>query len=81
MAMTQNSLEELRQIAELVLTDPPAAADRIDAVADRLHEQANALRASVRPEVPYRVPSGMNDRIKMRVMGPDGKIRQEIDTN
>lgn len=74
------ALGDLREVLSLLARDPLAAADRIDAIANRLHEQAEAIRSRFRSEDPYTVPGGMTDRVKANVIGPDGQIKQSIDT-
>ncbi len=76
-----NPSSELYQIAELLSSDPLAAADAIDALANRLHAKAQELRDGVASTgESFRSPGGMTDRVKMSVHGPDGTIKQEIDT-
>jgi len=45
------------------------------------HHLGDALREnSVRPQSKGRSPGGMSDRVRAKVIGPDGETKQEIDT-
>ena len=70
--------DDIRRILSLIVADDPAAADEVDALADRLRALAATLRS--RHESPWIAPSGMSDRVKINVVGPDGSIRQSTDT-
>ncbi len=77
-------LTNLRAVLDLLATDPLRAADHLDAMADRLRQQALAIREQARqatPENPYKVPGGMADVVKMQVRGPGGELKQSIDTS
>lgn len=64
---------ELSQIALLLATDRPAAAGRIDALADELRRLAASLRA---PENPTST-GGSADRVRMVLVGPGGALKHD----
>ena len=74
--------EELRRVLEALARGPGPGADALDAqiarltaLRDNLLAQAAALRAS--PDAPpgTRSEGGTGDRVRMRVVGPDGTIK------
>jgi len=72
-------------IAQLIIeaisninSDPMLAADRLDKVAAMLQAKAKILRES---QSGYTTDNGMGDRVLMKVIGPDGNIKQKVDTN
>lgn len=67
--------QTLTRLAGLVETDPARAADELDALAGRLTALATRLRAQA-----PRSPAGMSDRVQIAVVGPDGKVKQTVDT-
>lgn len=71
---------EPADLLALVESDPVAAADHIDQAAQTLQKFAGELRASQKGDDGFRQPSGMVDRIRARVIGPSGEIKQTIDT-
>ncbi len=72
---------DVGRIAALLAADNPAAADAIDALADRLKAIAAAVRARhAVPENPWVSPGGMSDRVKIQVVGPAGDVTQSTDT-
>lgn len=58
----------------------PAAADEVEMLADRLRALAVELRRGGGGDPGLLTPSGMADRVRMRVVGPDGEVKQAIDT-
>lgn len=74
-------MNELQQIVSLLLTDPLAAADRIDALADRLHAEAAKVRARAEGNAPFASPGGAMDRAFLNVVGPDGRLKQRGSAN
>lgn len=64
------------EVLGLLGSDPVAAANRLDALADEYRALAQRLRGSVG----YQSRGGTGDRVRMQVVGPDGAIRQTIDT-
>jgi hypothetical protein len=74
----QLPVSRLREVLALLVTNPLAAADKLDELADELHRQADAIRS--RAEDPFKVQDGMADRVKMKVQGRDGETKQYIDT-
>ncbi len=72
----------LREILVLLTTNPLKAADLIDGMAYRLHDQAKAIRQAVCEGRDPRInPGGMGDVVKMQVIGPDGDLKQSVDTS
>lgn len=73
----------LREILELLATDPLLAADAIDRYADQLKERAREIRELVERgrTAQADAPGGMGDRVKMAVVGPDGGVKQTVDTD
>jgi len=75
------ALADVQRIIGLLATDPLGAADAIENVSARLREQAEAIRKVVSAEQsPFKVPGGMVDIVKMRVVGPNGEIKQSVTT-
>lgn len=72
------SLEPIRRLLLRAATDPHGAADELEAMAARLMEAARRLRA--RGADGMRSPGGAVDRARIRVVGPDGVVKQEADT-
>ncbi len=73
---------KLRNIFGLLATDPMASAAAIEELADQLRGCAAKIRqAVVENRDPRIVPGGMKDVVKMSVVGPDGIVKQTIDTS
>lgn len=84
MDMNQGVLPEVATLLRRIVDDPEAAADQLEEMAARLMAAARTLRsqASKRDDSGgTRDPGGMTDRVQMRVVGPDGKTKNYIDTN
>lgn len=62
-------LDLTRLVGQIALRDP-AAAPQVRALGMRLLSIAEALEAE--SQDPFKTPSGMTDRVKMRVQRPDG---------
>ncbi len=71
---------QLQEIILLLATNPVAAAERIEALAAILLEQAAAIRAEASVGGGFRDGGGMGDQCKMSVIGPDGQEKQRVDT-
>lgn len=69
---------QFRDLTALMEADPAAAADRLDALADRLRVAAAGLRQMATGGM--RSQGGAGDRVRMQVVGPDGRVRQTVDT-
>lgn len=69
---------DLYRLLALVAAGDPAAADEIDAMADKLRDVAAALRSRV--ERTDEFVGGTSDRVLISVVGPDGCARQKTDT-
>jgi hypothetical protein len=67
-------MSEIQEILTLLLNNPLAAADRMDALADRLH--AEAVKIRTRAQSPWASPGGAMDRATLNVIGPDGRLKQ-----
>lgn len=72
-----DAVEAVRDMLEEMVKNPTAAADRLDAMADDIRALAARLRTQPNG---FRDPGGMGDRVRINVMGPDGKPKQSIDT-
>ena len=70
---------ELYLLLAKVAAGDPAAADELDALAEKLKAVAAVLRAP-KAEDPYEVVGGMADRVLVNVVGPDGRVRVKTDT-
>lgn len=68
--------DNLRQILDLMVSDPKAAATRLEKMAAELIDLAGQLRSGDS----QRDVGGMVDRVKTRVVGPNGNIVIETDT-
>jgi hypothetical protein len=77
-------LERLREALSLMASDPEAAADLLEGMAARLLEHARSLRsvaaARAAQENPFASGGGMGDSARIQVVGPDGKIKADINT-
>lgn len=73
-------MEELPAIIAKIAANDPTASDDVDRLADRLRALAERLRSGEPVAQGIIQPSGMKDRVKMAVIGPDGVVRQETDT-
>lgn len=69
---------ELAKMFSLIANRDPAAAGMVRTMAHRLLALADRLEA--RAENPMRSPGGMGDRVQMKVVGPDGELKQQTDT-
>lgn len=70
-----------------VLTCDPSAADDLDELAARIQETARQVRnkslktsKNACDNDTMNDPGGMTDRIQINVVGPDGNIKQRVDT-
>lgn len=68
-------VDAIKEAAYLVATDPQGAALRLEKAGDRLHE----LAAQLRNGNPWQVPGGIADRVKIKVIGPDGLVKQAVE--
>lgn len=74
-----------RELLVLLAADPLKAADRIDGLADQLRAAAARVRDAAAASGGddgdgAKAPDGMTDRVRARVLGPDGTLKQTIDT-
>jgi hypothetical protein len=72
--------DDLKRILILVATNDPTAADEIDRLADKLHTLATQLRAAhatAGNDSGTRSTGGVGDRIRMQLIGPDGKLKHD----
>lgn len=67
----------LHESLKLLTEQPLEAADRLEALAGRLLELAAALREQ--PQM--HSPSGMADRVQFTVVGPNGDVKRQTDSN
>ncbi len=65
-------------IAGLMLLRDPRAADEIDALADELRAAAARIREESGADI--RATGGAGTRVQMNVVGPEGEIKQSVDT-
>lgn len=70
---------DVRPIVAKMLVQDPTAADDIRVLAKRLLDIADSIDRQWKSDA-FLAPSGMTDRVKMRVTGPDGIVKQETDT-
>ena len=68
---------DLQEILQEMAERPLMAAERLEGMAGGLLELASRLRQSAEGT---RDPGGMADRVAIRVVGPDGEIKQETTT-
>lgn len=68
----------LPDLLRRVIAGDVTAADEIDRLAGRLRDLANHLRQGNQDGT--RDPGGMSDRVQMQVIGPNGEIKQQVDT-
>lgn len=73
---TPTALSRTAELLRLLAEDPAAAADRMDVMADELRAAASRIRAGLSP----RCAGGASERVRMRVVGPDGQTKQQTDT-
>jgi hypothetical protein len=80
MTATQEDLAAVASMLELIASDPITAADKLEEMGRGMLELAQRLRESPPAAGGTRDPGGMSDRVRMRVVGADGQIKQQIDT-
>lgn len=68
----------LQALAQLQ-SDPDGAADRLEKLAAKLLEVAKQLR-SRKTLSDFQTPGGMGERVRIDVVGPDGQVKQQVDT-
>lgn len=56
---------------------PEETAKALEAIGQRFFQEAAKIRAGVNH---VSSPGGMGDRVRMQVVGPDGKVKQTVDT-
>ena len=71
-------IARLKMLLELMKHEPCKAADELERLADNLKMLAKKVRDSNSKS--GRSPMGMGDRVMVDVLGPDGEIRQSVDT-
>lgn len=75
------ALNALQDALQLVQTNPQAAADKIDELIARLQELSSKVRAMApRLEAGGQVEGGFGTKARMRVVGPDGAVKQDTVT-
>lgn len=67
---------EIQNIMLLVATGNPAAAEAVHKLADELRAVAFRLESSGNPT---RSTGGMDDKVRMQVVGPDGKVKHDTE--
>lgn len=70
-------MDPLADLLRLIADDPIAAAGRLEGMAAKLTELAAALRAGNSPTLDT---PGVGDRVQMNLVGPDGRVRQQVDS-
>lgn len=73
-----NAITELADVVKLIQSDPAGAADKIDDLVVKLKNIAAQLRRKA--ESDYCSHGGAGDRVRIQVVGPDGTIKQTVDT-
>jgi len=76
---SDTAADAVAEMLELIAADPLAGAEKLEEMGNGLLELARRLRETAPPSG-FRDPGGMTDRVKMSVVGPDGTVRQTIDT-
>jgi hypothetical protein len=79
MVTPENFADRLKNLSQLIRTDPEAAAGQLEESADRMLKLAARLR-ELAAQGPYRSRGGTADRVQMEVVGPDGNVKQSVDT-
>ena len=69
---------DIRKVLTLVALGDPSAAGMVRQLASKLLALADRLEAGV--QNPTMSPGGMGDHVRMNVVGPDGAIKQTVDT-
>lgn len=77
--MNPQGLERLQEVLNLMNQRPLEAAEKLEAMAAKLTELAQSLRQKAAGQ-DFVAPGGMGDRVLMNVIGPDGKLKQSIDS-
>lgn len=67
----------LNELATLIETNPSRAAEQLESMARHLLHIAGLLKNQTDR---LRSPAGVIDRLQMEVIGPDGKVKQTVDT-
>ncbi len=76
--MDESVVEQLSGLFRTMADDPPAAALRLREMADRLLVLAEMLEQQQPGGT--RDQGGTVDRAVVQVVGPDGRVRQSVDT-
>lgn len=71
--------EQLRSLLLRVAAGDPSCADELDTLADKIHVLASNLRAKGRRENEVG-RGGLGDSVKMKLVAPDGTIKQVVDS-
>ena len=71
-----NHTDRFRRILALLATRDPVAADEVE----QLGRDLIALADRLRNERPPTSPGGASDRATLELVGPDGQIKQTVDT-
>lgn len=66
---------ELLTLMDTMSSDPLRAADLLDQMADKLRAKAAELRQQA-----DKCKGGTSDRVQMTLRGPNGEIKQTVDT-
>lgn len=72
-------MSNLNDLLCRIIAGDPTAADEIEIMADRLREVARQMRKE-QEKGGMNDPGGATDRVQINVIGPDGTIKQQVDT-
>ena len=71
---------DIDELLKKIAADPLAAADELDRLAEQFHEAARILRLTPKPagdDEGVVSVGALSDRVRMRVVGPDGVVKGE----
>lgn len=69
-------IDTLNRLARLIIEKPGEAANELDRMAERFRQLASQLRS----RAACRDDSGIGDRVQIKLIGPDGTVKQVVDT-
>lgn len=69
-------IDDINVLARLLIVDPLKAADVMDALANKLHDQAEAIRSTYNNQ--FRSTGAMGDSVRMQVVDPSGTVKHEV---
>ena len=85
--MIQQEIQEINEqtiveALDMIATNPIGAAERLDKIGDYIKNLATQIREQAAQEHnPWQVSGSMGDRVRIQVLGPDGHVKREADTD